>query len=67
MVRFRLTRKRAALLHIAEVEGYTGFWPLRRPVRYRVGCNCDAIRIRGRSLVVFQGGKPIAAAGLPSA
>jgi hypothetical protein len=62
MLRFRLLRKRVALLHIAEVEGRAGLWPLRRPVRFRVGHNCDAIRVEGGSLVVIHHGKPIAKA-----
>jgi hypothetical protein len=62
MLRFRLHRKRVALLHIAEVEGRAGIWPMRRSVRFSVGRNCDAIRVEGRCLVVFQHGKAIAKA-----
>ncbi|HTP62934.1 MAG TPA: hypothetical protein VMJ14_12720 [Burkholderiales bacterium] len=62
ILKFRVARMRPALLGIAEVEGRAGIWPLRRTVRYRVGANCDAIRIEGRKLVVLQGGRQIAEA-----
>jgi hypothetical protein len=54
---------RQALLHgIAEAEGRTGIWPLRRPVHFRVGLNCDAIHIEGERLVVWQDSRLIAVA-----
>jgi len=62
IVKFRVARMRPALLGIAEVEGHAGIWPLRRPVHYRVGANCDAIRIEGRKLIVLQGSRQIAEA-----
>ena len=63
MTKFKLTRTRFALLGPVEVEGHTGFWLLRKPVRYRVGVNCDQIRIQGEMLVVLQGIRRIAEAG----
>lgn len=63
IVKFRVTQVRPALLFgIAEVSGNTGFWPLCKPVHYRVGANCDAIRIEGSKLVVLMGTRPIAEA-----
>ena len=62
MIRFRLERKRLALLHIAEVTGRTGMWPLQRPVLFRVGWNCDEIRALHNGVLVMQSGRPIAVA-----
>lgn len=63
LLNFRLTRVHSALLHgIAEVEGHAGFWPFRRQVRFRVGLNCDAIRVQERRLVVWRAARPIATA-----
>jgi hypothetical protein len=68
MKKFRITRMREALFGIAEVEGRRGFWPLHRPVHYRVGVNCDAIAIDRGSVVVLHAGAPIASASYsPSA
>ena len=62
IVKFRAARLGHALLGITEVRGHRGFWPLRRPVHYRVGVNCDAIRIEGNKIVVSMGPRPIAVA-----
>jgi hypothetical protein len=62
MTRFRISRIREALFGIAEVEGHHGLWPLRRPVRYRVGVNCDAITVERETVLVLRAGAPIATA-----
>jgi hypothetical protein len=63
VVKFRVTALRPALLlGVAEVWGHAGFWPLRRPVNYRVGGNCDEIRVDGGKLLVLQGKRLIAQA-----
>jgi hypothetical protein len=63
IVKFRVTALRPALLlGVAEVWGHHGFWPLRKPVNYRVGGNCDAIRVDGGKLLVLMGKRTIAEA-----
>jgi hypothetical protein len=62
IVKFRAAQLRHALLGITEVQGVRGFWPLRKPVHYRIGVNCDAIRIQGNKIVVSLGPRPIAVA-----
>jgi hypothetical protein len=63
VVKFRVTGLRPALLlGIAEVWGYSGFWPLRKPVNYRVGADCDEIRTERGKLYVLLGKRQIAEA-----
>ena len=63
IVRFRLTGVRTGLLQgIVQAAGFRGFWPLRKPVLYWVGVNCDSIHIEGRKLVVLQSKQTIAVA-----
>jgi hypothetical protein len=63
VVKFHVSAVRPALLAgIVEVWGHSGFWPLRKPVNFRVGGNCDAIRIEGRKLLVLVGRRTIAQA-----
>jgi hypothetical protein len=61
-IKFRMTRGRAGLFGLTEVEGYAGFWPLREAVHYRVGMNCDEIRIAGDKLLVMNASTPVAIA-----
>ena len=61
---FVLTQVRCADEAIVEVKGRSGFWPLRRPVRYKVGTNCDSITVRDGELLVWRDGSPIGAADL---
>ena len=66
-VKFRVHRVRSALLAgILEVWGHSGFWPLRKPVTFRVGANCDEIRIAGSRLLVLVGRRLIAKANYTS-
>ena len=63
MVKFRVSAVRPALLAgIVEVWGHSGFWPLRKPVNFCVGANCDQIRVEGRRLLVLVGKRLIAKA-----
>ena len=59
---FVLTQVRCEDEAIVEVKGREGFWPLRRPVRFKVGTNCDSITVEGGELLVRRDGTPIAAA-----
>ena len=61
---FVLTQVRCEDETIVEVKGREGFWPLRRPVRFKVGANCDSIAVEGGELLVRRDGTPIAAADL---
>ena len=61
---FTLTHLRCEDELIVEVKGRSGFWPMRRPVRYRLGGNCDAITVSEGHLVVYRDGSPIALADL---
>ena len=61
---FVLTQLRCEDETIVEVKGRSGFWPLRRPVRYRLGSNCDSITVIDGHLVVHREGNPIATADL---
>jgi hypothetical protein len=61
---FMLTHLRCEQEVIIEVKGRSGFWPLRRPVRYRVGANCDAISVSDGRLYVHRDGNPVATADL---
>jgi len=61
---FVLTQVRRADEAIVEVRGREGFWPLRRPVRFKVGANCDSIAVEDGELTVRRNGAPIAAADL---
>ncbi|HTN27513.1 MAG TPA: hypothetical protein VL180_06995 [Burkholderiales bacterium] len=49
---------------IVEVKGRNGFWPLRRPLRYRLGGNCDSITVREGRLLVHRAGSLVAVADL---
>ena len=63
VVKFRVSAVRPALLAgIAEAWGHSGLWPLRKPVNYRVGANCDEIRAENGRLLVLQGARLIAEA-----
>jgi len=63
VVRFRVSAVRPALLAgIVEVWGYSGFWPLRKPLNFRVGGNCDEIQARRGRLHVLLGRRLIAEA-----
>ena len=61
---FVLTQVRCEDEAIVEVKGREGFWPLRRPVRFKVGANCDSITVEGGELIVRRDGTPIASADL---
>ena len=61
---FTLTHLRCEDEMIVEVKGRGGFWPMRRPVRYRLGGNCDAITVTEGRLVVYRDGSLIAFADL---
>ena len=61
---FVLTQVRCEDEAIVEVKGREGFWPLRRPVRFKVDANCDSITVEGGELIVRRDGTPIAAADL---
>ena len=61
---FNLTHLRLENELIVEVKGRSGFWPLRRPVRFRVGGNCDSITVSEGHLVVHRDGTHIASADL---
>ncbi len=66
---FTLTQLRCENEVIVEAKGRTGFWPMRRPVRFRLGANCDAITVSESRLLVFRAGQLMAEADLlhPSA
>ena len=61
---FALTQVRREDEAIVEVKGREGFWPLRRPVRFKVGANCDSIAVEDGELLVRRNGAPIATADL---
>ena len=61
---FNLTHLRLENELIVEVKGRSGFWPLRRPVRFRVGGNCDSITVSEKRLSVHRNGREIASADL---
>ena len=61
---FVLTQARCEDEAIVEVRGREGFWPLRRPVRFKVGANCDSITAQDGQLLVRRDGIPIASADL---
>ena len=66
---FTLTHLRCEDDVIVEAKGRNGFWPMRRPVRYRLGGNCDSITVSESRLVVHRAGYLVAEADLlhPSA
>ena len=61
---FRLTHLRCDNEVIVEAKGRKGFWPLRRPVRYRLGDNCDSITVSEGKLLVHRAGSLMAEADL---
>ena len=61
---FALTHLRCEQDVIVEAKGRNGFWPLRRPVRYRIGVNCDSITVGDGRLLVHRNGKLIGEADL---
>jgi hypothetical protein len=61
---FTLTHLRCEDEVIVEAKGRNGFWPLRRPVRYRLGGNCDSITVREGRLLVHRAGSLVAEADL---
>ena len=66
---FTLTHLHCENDAIVEAKGRTGFWPMRRPVRYRLGGNCDSITVSESRLLVHRAGTLVAEADLrhPSA
>lgn len=66
---FTLTHLRCENEVIVEAKGRIGFWPMRRPVRYRLGANCDSITVSESRLIVFRAGNLVAETDLrhPSA
>ena len=62
MKKFRMTYARSTLFGIVAVGGYMGFLFRREDVRFRLGQNCDEIRVEGKSLLVLERGQTIAAA-----
>ena len=63
MEKFRMTYARATIFGIVAVSGYKGFLFRRENVQFRLGQNCDEIRVDGKSLLVIEGGRTIASAG----
>ena len=61
---FTMTHLRCENEMIVEVKGRSGFWPMRRPVRYRLGGNCDSITVSEGHLVVHRDGTLLASADL---
>lgn len=61
---FAITHLRCENELIVEAKGRNGFWPLRRPVRYRVGANCDSITVSDGRLLVHRNGNLIGEADL---
>ena len=61
---FTLTHVRCENEMIVEAKGRSGFWPLRRAVRYRLGANCDSISVSDGHLYVHRDGSAIAVADL---
>lgn len=61
---FTLTHLRCENERIVEAKGRNGFWPLRRPVRYRLGTNCDSITVSNGHLLVHRNGDLIGDADL---
>src|SRR5262245_36743692 len=51
---FMLTQVRVEADVIVEAKGRSGFWPLRRPVRFRLGGNCDSITVGEGYLLVHR-------------
>ena len=62
MNKFRMTYARSTLFGIVAVVGTKGFLFRRENVQYRLGQNCDEIRVEGKSLLVLERGQTIAAA-----
>jgi hypothetical protein len=61
---FTLTHLRCEEETIVEAKGRNGFWPLRRPVRYRLGGNCDSITVSDGWLRIHRNGSLIGEADL---
>jgi hypothetical protein len=61
---FAITHLRCEKDLIVEAKGRNGFWPLRRPVRFRVGANCDSITAKDGRLLVHRNGALIGEADL---
>ena len=57
-----MTYARSTIFGLVAVGGYKGFIFRRENVQYRLGQNCDEIRVDGRTLLVIEGGKTIASA-----
>ena len=62
MNRFRMTYARSTIFGIVAVGGYKGFLFRRENVQFRLGQNCDEIRVDGKTLLVLEGGRTIASA-----
>jgi hypothetical protein len=61
---FTLTHLHCESDAIVEAKGRAGFWPMRRPVRYRLGGNCDSITVSENRLRVHRAGSLVAEADL---
>lgn len=61
---FTLTHLRRENEVIVEAKGRTGFWPMRRPVRFRLGGNCDSISVSEGRLLVHRAGSVVGEADL---
>jgi len=62
--KFTLEETRTSEGVIVDAKGSYGWWPLRRPISYHVGVNCDAIYVRYDLLHVRRGCRSIATAEL---